>query len=268
MLEILNYDFMRRAFTVGFMVALICPTVGIFIVLRRLSMIGDTLSHVALAGVAVGMVGGVYPIYSALIFSILASLGIEVLRKNYRDYAELAIGIILSMGVGIATIFISLGSGNISILSYLFGSIALATDRDIILTLVLGAIIIISIIFLYRALFYIAFDEEMARVSGVAVKEINLYFMVLVSVAIAIAMQIVGILLVSSLMMVPVATGLQLAKSFKTAWFYSVIFALISVIIGLFLAFYGDLAPGGTIVISGVGILFITILIKNISKAY
>ncbi|SNR99453.1 zinc transport system permease protein [Anaerovirgula multivorans] len=264
--EILSYGFMQRAFIAGVMVALICPTIGIFIVLRRLSMIGDTLSHVALAGVAAGMLGGIYPIYSALVFSILAAFGIEKLRKAYQDYAELSIAIILSTGIGLATILISMGSGNAAIFSYLFGSIALVSSRDVLFVMILSIFILVSTILLYRGLFYITFDEEAAGLSGVPVKWLNHYFIVLIAVTIAVAMRIVGILLVSSLMVVPVATSLQLAKSFKSAWLYSMVFGLLAVLIGLTLSFYGDLAPGGTIVISGVVILMVTIFLKSIIK--
>lgn len=263
--EILTYGFMQRAFVAGVMVALICPTIGIFIVLRRLSMIGDTLSHVALAGVAAGMLGGIYPIYSALVFSIVAALGIEKLRKAYEDYAELSIAIILSAGIGLATILISMGSGNAAIFSYLFGSIALVSSKDVLLVVILSVFILISVMLLYRGLFYITFDEEAAGLSGVPVKWINLYFIILIAVTIAVAMRIVGILLVSSLMVVPVATSLQLAKSFRGAWLYSMLFGLLAVLIGLTLSFYGDLAPGGTIVVSGVAILMVTIFLKSIA---
>lgn len=264
--EILSYGFMQRAFITGIMVALICPTIGIFIVLRRLSMIGDTLSHVALAGVAAGMLGGIYPIYSALVFSILAAFGIEKLRKAYQDYAELSIAIILSTGIGLATILISMGSGNAAIFSYLFGSIALVSSRDVLFVVILSVFILASTVLLYRGLFYITFDEEAAGLSGVPVKWLNHYFIVLIAVTIVVAMRIVGILLVSSLMVVPVATSLQLAKSFKSAWLYSIVFGLLAVLIGLTLSFYGDLAPGGTIVISGVGILMVTIFLKSVIK--
>ncbi|SDK02328.1 metal ABC transporter permease [Natronincola ferrireducens] len=264
--EILTYSFMQRAFVAGIMVALVCPTIGIFIVLRRLSMIGDTLSHVALAGVAAGMLGGIYPTYSALIFSILAAIGVEKLRKTFKDYEELSIAIILSIGIGLATILISIGSSNAAIFSYLFGSIALVSNKDVVVVVFLSIFIMASVIFLYRGLFYITFDEEAAALSGVPIKWMNLYFIILIGITIAISMRIVGILLVSSLMVVPVATSLQIGKSFKKTWIYSLLFALLSVLTGLTVSFYGDLAPGGTIVLSGVFILIITIIIKNIQK--
>ncbi|HZK37791.1 MAG TPA: metal ABC transporter permease [Clostridia bacterium] len=264
MLEILRYGFMQRAFLAGIIVAVICPAIGIFLVLRRMSMIGDTLSHVALAGVAGGMLGGIYPVYSALGFSVLAALAIEGLSKEYEQYKELSIAIIFSAGIGLATIFISLGNSNSAIFSYLFGSIGLVSSRDIWIIFILGLYILISILFFYRHLFYIAFDEEAARLAGVPVKWINLYFIILVAMTIAISMRIVGVLLVSSLMIVPVATSLQLVKSFKQTFICSILFGVLSVVIGLFISFYVDLAPGGTIVISSILILIVVILIKHI----
>ncbi len=262
--EIFTYGFMQRAFIAGAIIGVICPAIGVFIVLRRLSMIGDTLSHVALAGVAAGMLGSIYPIYSALAFSIAAALGIEKLRQEFKDYAELSIAIMLSAGIGLATIFISMGKSNSSIFSYLFGSITLVNLQDIRTVAILGLIIMVSLIFLYRSLFYITFDEEAARLAGVPIKRVSLYFNILVAMTIAVSMRIVGILLVSSMMVVPVAAGMQVAKSFKQTMIYSVLFGLVAVLMGLFISFYWDLAPGGTIVLSGIFILISTLLFKNI----
>ena len=266
MLEVLKYGFMQRAFLAGIVIAVVCPAVGIFLVLRRMSMIGDTLSHVALAGVAGGMLGGIYPVYSALGVSILAALAIEKLSKEYEQYKELSIAIILSAGIGLATIFISLGNSNSAIFSYLFGSIGLVSWWDIRIIFVLGFIVLVSILFFYRSLFYIAFDEEAARLAGVPVKWVNLYFIILIAMTIAISMRTVGVLLVSSLMIIPVATGLQISRGFMQTFIYSILFGISSVLIGLFISSYVDLAPGGTIVVSSILILVIIILIKNIRR--
>ncbi|AFS77965.1 zinc ABC transporter permease protein AdcB [Gottschalkia acidurici 9a] len=264
-MDILQYDFMQRALIIGIIVSLNCSTIGLFLVLRRFSMVGDTISHVALAGVALGMVMGVYPIYTAIIVSILASLGIEKLRKAYAKYSELALSIVLAGGIGIASLLISLDKGNTNgIMGYLFGSIALVTDKDLYTITLLGSIILISIIFLYRGLFSITFDEESARFSGIKVKAINIYFSILVALTITLSMRIVGILLVSSLMTLPVAASLQISKSFKSALIYSNLFGLISVILGLFISFYLDLAPGGSIVIVSLILLITTIVMKRI----
>lgn len=266
MLEILKYGFMQRAFLAGIVIAVVCPAVGIFLVLRRMSMIGDTLSHVALAGVAGGMLGGIYPVYSALGISILAAFAIEKLSKEYEQYKELSIAIILSAGIGLATIFISLGDSNSAIFSYLFGSIGLVSWWDIRIIFILGLIVLVSILFFYRSLFYIAFDEEAARLAGVPVKWVNLYFIILIAMTIAISMRTVGVLLVSSLMIIPVATSLQIFRGFRQTFIYSILFGVLSVLIGLFVSFYVDLAPGGTIVVSSILILIVVILIKNIRK--
>ncbi len=263
--EIFTYGFMQRAFIAGAIIGVICPAIGVFIVLRRLSMIGDTLSHVALAGVAAGMLGNIYPIYTALVFSIAAALGIEKLRQEFKDYAELSIAIMLSAGIGLASIFISMGRSNSSIFSYLFGSITLVNLQDIRTVAILGLVIMVSLIFLYRSLFYITFDEEAARLAGVPIKRVSLYFNILVAMTIAVSMRIVGILLVSSMMVVPVAASMQIAKSFKQTMIYGVLFGLVAVLLGLFISFYWDLAPGGTIVLSGILILMTTIAMKNIS---
>ena len=266
MLGILSYGFMQRAFLAGIIIAVVCPAIGIFLVLRRMSMIGDTLSHVALAGVAGGMLGGIYPVYSALGFSVLSALAIEKLSKEYAQYKELSVAIILSAGIGLATIFISLGNSNSAIFSYLFGSIGLVSKQDVLIIFILGFFIFISILFFYRSLFYIAFDEEAAGLAGVPVKWVNLYFTVLVAMTIAISMRIVGVLLVSSLMIIPVATSLQIVGAFRQTFAYSILFGILSVLVGLFVSFYADLAPGGTIVISSIFILIVVILIRNIRE--
>ncbi|RKD25485.1 zinc transport system permease protein [Caminicella sporogenes DSM 14501] len=266
-MEILQYGFMQRALLAGVVVGILCPLIGIFIVLRRMSLIGDSLSHIALSGVAAGILTGVYPLTMALIFSIFAALGIEKLRKNYREYVELSIAIILSAGIGLAVVLISLSKSlNVDLFGYLFGSITAVMPADIWVILVLGLFIILIVKFLYKELFYISFDEISAKLAGVPVNYINLLFIVLVASTITLSMRIVGILLVSSLMIIPVATSLQIAKSFKHVIFYSIVFAEISVISGIIISFYLELASGGTIVIISVLILLLVLFIKKINK--
>jgi len=269
MFDILSYSFMQRALLIGIIISIITPTIGLFLVLRRLSMIGDTLSHVALAGVAFGLVSGVYPVYTAILFSLLASFTIEKLRKEFDKYAELSLSIVLAGGIGLATVLISLGKGKTSgIMGYLFGSISLVSPIDLMIVLILGIIIFASILVFYRALFYISFDEEAAKIAGVPVKFINVLFSTLVALTIALSMRIVGILLISSLMTLPVAASLQVAKSFKGALLYSNIFGVISVVTGLVISFYLDLAPGGTIVLTAIFLLIIVIFFKKITNIF
>lgn len=267
MLEILQYGFMQRALIAGIIIGVLCPLIGIFIVLRRMSLIGDSLSHVALSGVAAGILTGVYPLTMSLIFSILAALAIEKLRKSYKEYAELSIAIILSAGIGLAVVLISLAkSFNIDLFGYLFGSITTVLPKDLWTITVLGILIIAIIKLIYKELFYIAFDEVSAKLAGIPVGYINLLFIVLIASTITLSMRIVGILLVSSLMIIPVATSLQLAKSFRHATILSIIFAEIAIISGIFLAYYLELASGGTIVIISVIILLLVLGIKKSNK--
>ena len=261
----LSYGFMQKSFIMGIMIALIAPTIGYFLVLRRQSIIGDTLSHIALAGAAFGMVTNTYPVYTAIIFSIIAAFGIEGLRKKYEDYAELSLSIVLSAGVGLASILISLGNTQ-GILSYLFGSLSLITNKDIFLVIGLGIGVLFTILFFYKGLFYITFDEESAHLGGVPVRFINVFFSILVALTVAISMRIVGALLISSLMILPVSTSLLISNSFREGLIYSNIFGVISVILGLILSFYLDLAPGGTIVLTALGILLLVLLIDKVKN--
>lgn len=261
----LQYEFMRRSFVMGIMIAMIAPTVGYFLVLRRQSIIGDTLSHVALAGAAFGMITNVYPIYTAITFTIIAAFGIEGLRRKYENYAELSLSIVLSAGVGLASIIISLGNTQ-GILSYLFGSLSLVNNEEIILVIGLGIVILVTILILYRKLFYMTFDEESAYLSGIPVKAISLFFSVMVAVTVAISMRIVGALLISSLMILPVAASLIVANSFKQGLIYSIIFGVISVIVGLMLSYYLNLASGGAIVLTALGLLLFVIIFKGKKK--
>lgn len=262
----LTYEFMRRSLIMGIMIGIVAPCVGYFLVLRRQSVIGDTLSHVALSGAAFGMLTNSYPLLTAMLFTVIASLGIEGLRIKYRHFAELSLSIILSAGVGLASILLSLGNTQ-GVLSYLFGSLSLVSSQEILLFVILSVIIFGTIIILYNKLFYITFDEESAYLTGIPTKRINIFFSVLVALTVAISMRIVGVLLISSLMVLPVAASLLIARSFKAGLVYSMVFGVVSVIIGLILSYYLNLATGGTIVLSALAILLIIIIFQSMTKA-
>lgn len=263
-MEMLQYDFMQRAFIAGMLISITCPIIGTFVVLRRLSMIGDTLSHASLAGIAAGMLGNFYPLWGAIIFSVAAAVGIEKLRKNFSQYAELSISIVLSASIGLAVLMISLAdSFNADLMSFLFGSIIAVTSKDIILIAGIGLFIILSVWLLYKELLYITFDEEGAELAGMPTGALNIFFTVLTALTIVVAMRVVGILMISSMLVVPVAASLQISKSFKSTMSYSVVFALLAVILGLSASYYFNLAPGGTIVVLSVMILLIVIGVKK-----
>ncbi|MCX8001476.1 MAG: metal ABC transporter permease [Anoxybacillus mongoliensis] len=273
MLEVLfQYEFLQNAFIVGVLIGFIAPLLGVFIVVRRLSLIADALSHVTLAGIAASLLvqkkfllfATLNPIYIGMAFSVVGSLFIEKLRTVYKHYQELAIPIILSGGIGLSVIFISLADGfNTDLFSYLFGSVS-AVSRTDVWTISIIFFIVLAVIFLfYKEWFLLSFDEEYAQASGVKVKSLHFVFIVLVALVIAASMRIVGILLVSSLMTLPVAASIRIAKGFKQALWLSVIFGELAVVVGLFLSYYLNLAPGGTIVLLAVCILIGAILWKK-----
>jgi zinc transport system permease protein len=263
-MEMLQYDFMQRAFVAGILISIISPIIGTFVVLRRLSMIGDTLSHASLAGIAAGMLGNFYPIWGAMIFSVAAAIGVEKLRKSFSQYAELSISIVMSASIGLAVLMISLAdSFNADLMSFLFGSIIAVTASDIVIIAITSVFIIISVLLLYKELLYIAFDEEGASLAGIPTDTLNIFFSVLTALTIVVAMRVVGILMISSMLVVPVATSMQLSKSFKSTMFNAVIFAFLAVVLGLTASYYFNLAPGGAIVVLSVVILLLVIGTKK-----
>ncbi|AZV44409.1 metal ABC transporter permease [Peribacillus asahii] len=269
---LLQYEFLQNAFITGIIIGVLAPLLGVFIVVRRMSMIADALSHVALAGIAFSLLlqksfvslVGLNPLYMGMAFSVGGSLFIEKLRTIYKHYQELAIPIILSGGIGLSVIFISVADGfNADLYSYLFGSVSAVSRSDLYVIIGVGIAVIVTLILLFKELFLLSFDEEHAKASGIPSKVIHFIFIVLVALVIAASMRVVGILLVSSLMTLPVAASLRFAQGFKQMIGYSVVFGEISVIGGLFLSYELDLAPGGTIVMLAVLILVLAIIIDK-----
>jgi len=263
-MEIFQYDFMQRAFLAGIIIGLICPAVGLFVAVRRMSMISDALSHVCLSGIAAGLLVGTHPILTASAFAVAGALIIEKLRDIFRNYSELSIAILLSTGVALGAILLDLGKGyNANFMSYLFGSIVAINNTDLEIIAMVGLVILGVILLLKKELFYISFDEEAARLSGLPVKAITVCFTVLTALTIAIAIRVVGILLVSSLIVLPVATAMRVAKSFRGALLISVVMAEIAILVGLFASFYINLAPGGAIVMTSVLLLAVTLVLHR-----
>lgn len=260
---ILQYDFMRKAFIVGILLAIIIPCIGLIIVLKRLSMTGDALSHTSLAGVTIGLLIGINPVLGASIACILAAFGIEVIRKKFPRYAELSIAIVMSAGVGLAGVMSGFVKNTANFNSFLFGSIVAITDFEMWLVIGISLLVIGVFLFFYKELMYIAFDEEAAKLSKVPVKGINFIFTIITALTISIAARTVGALIISSLMVIPVACGMQYGKSFKQTLLYSIVFAMLFTIIGITLSYYKGLKPGATIVLTGMVFLIITLIIKS-----
>lgn len=266
MLEIFQYDFMINAFIVGILIAIIIPCIGVVVTLRRLSIIGDALSHVSLAGVAAGLAFGINPVLSAVVFAVIAALSIERIRKAIPRYGEISTAVIMSLGIGLAAIFSGfVKSANFN--SFLFGSLVAISPFEKYLIIGLSVVVLTFFILLYRALFYITFDEEAAKLAGIPVQTIIIVFTVLTAVTISISSRVVGTLVVSSMMVLPVTVSMQISKSYKQTVIFSVLFSVLFVVTGLFLSYYLNLKPGGTIIMTGVVSLVITLIFKNIGSA-
>jgi len=259
-----QYAFMQNAFFVSICISILCPCIGIFLVLRRYSMIGDTLSHASLAGITIGLLTNQNPILGAFLFTSICGALIEFLRRYFKKYTDLILTIVLALSVGTAITVISSGKLHANADSFLFGSILTVTEFDIYMVLILSVISVAALLLLYHQMLYIAYDEEAAQVAGVRVRLINYIFAVLVASAISVSIRIVGVLVLSSMIALPVATALQLGKGFKVTLIFSIVFSVIDIMSGLFLSYYLNVAPGGFTALISVGVLVLVMVGKKI----
>lgn len=261
---IFTYDFMIRAFVAGLAIAVIAPLIGNFLVVRRYSLMADTLAHVSLLGVAIGILLQINPVISAVVTSMVAALGIEKLRAKKKVYGESALALFLTGSLAIATVLIGLARGfNVNLFSYLFGSITTVTPTDLVLIVTLAILIVLVVIFFYKEFFTVALDEELATVNGLPTQRLNLLLIMLAALTVSIALRIVGVLLIGALMVIPVIAALQFNRSFKITVWLSLLFSIISVVAGLFLSYYLNLASGGTIVVVALLVFVISLLINR-----
>ncbi|WP_323615555.1 metal ABC transporter permease [Erysipelothrix rhusiopathiae] len=261
-----KYEFMRTAFLVGGLLAVIIPLIGVVVVFKRMSMIGDALSHVSLSGITIGLILGFNPIVGAIALSLVAALSIEFIQKKFGKYQELAIAIIMSFGIGLSGVLLGFVKNPANFNSFLFGSIVAIGDSDNLLAILLSLVVIVVSIRYYREFFYLAFDEKSAFLSGIDTNRISLIFTILTAITVSIASRIVGALIVSSLMVIPTACAMQVSKSYRSTMLYAIVFSLTFVWLGLALSYTLNLAPGGTIVLLGVVVLVLLIIIKVVLK--
>jgi zinc transport system permease protein len=265
--DILSYEFVQRALVTGVLIAAACSILGLFLVLRRLSLIGDGLAHVTFGSVAIVLLIGFSPLYvtlAALPLVVVSSMVILHLTRSRRIHGDAAIGIVSSIGIALGVIMASLSGGyNADLLSYLFGNILTATQTEIILSLIILTAVILFVVFFYRDLFTVTFDEELAKSMGVKTNRVNVILMILTAAAVVSAMKIAGIMLVSALLILPAVAALQFSLSFKTTIIASVIFSVISVIGGMLFSFTFNLPTGGTIVIINAVFLAIVLFAKK-----
>lgn len=265
--EILQYSFMQRALVSGVVVAVTCSVVGLFLVLRRQSLFGDALSHAAFGGIAVGLFTSIYPLWTALVISVLAALGITKLRQSTKISPDAAVAVMLSSGLALGIVLIGLAGGfNLDLESFLFGSILLISMQDQLMILVLSGVVLVIIFKLYMQLIYVTFSEEQARVSGINVTRLNYLFIALASLAVISSLRLVGVLLISSLIVIPNITAMMFGKGFKQTSLISIVVAVSSVLLGIVVSYLTNLAPGGIIVLLTIFMLLGTTGAKSIIK--
>lgn len=263
-MEILQYEFMQRAFIVGGIIGLVAPFLGIFIVLKRYSMLSDTLAHISLLGVATGIVMGINPTPVTVTVVILSSWLIEYLRIYYKFYSDSLLALFLSGSLSLSITVISLSDNfNTSLLSYLFGSILSINLLDIVMISIIGVVILGFILFFIYEYIYLTLDESMAKVGGVPVVFLNFLFLTLVSILIALSIHIVGTLLIGALIVIPVISALQFKRGFFKTIGIALLFSLLSIFNGLTISFYLSIPSGASIVLTALALFFISAVINR-----
>ncbi|HYG60403.1 MAG TPA: metal ABC transporter permease [Symbiobacteriaceae bacterium] len=268
MFDIFAQSYMQRALAAGLIVAVVCPAIGLFLVLRRLAQYGDTLAHVSLVGVAAGVLLKTFPVATGLAFSVVASLGMDQLRQRFSKYSELSLAIMAPTSLALAVVVLDqAGGAGADVMSYLFGSVLTVTTESLYLTGALGLVVLGVLLLLYKELLSVSFDEEYARVGGLPVGLVNTVFMILTAMTVAAAMNVVGVLLVTSMIVVPVATALQMARSFRGALLWAVSAGVASVVAGLSLSYWLNLMPGATVALTAVLLLVLVASGKRLQAA-
>ncbi len=267
-LEILSYGFIQRALLAGTLIALLCSVLGVFLVLRRLSLIGDGLAHVTFGSTAIALALKLYSAMSLLVSMpvvLLASLGILKLTEKGRLSGDAAIGIVSALGISAGIILASVGGGyNVDLLSYLFGNILSISREEVIIAAGLCVGVILLLTLYYHELFAIAFSEELAKVSGVSSSFINAVLVLLTALSVVLAMRLVGIMLISSMLIVPAASALQLARGFKVCILLAAVQGCSSVVIGIIVSIMTNLPASATIVVVNLILFALSFLLRRI----
>jgi zinc transport system permease protein len=248
----LRYEFLQNALGAGLIVAVLGGVLGVFLVLRGMSLLGDGLAHLSFAGIALGLVAGFMPLEVAFAVSVAGAIAIHLLRERQVLKGDTAIGIIFTTGLALGILLISHSRTLVNVQSYLFGSLVAVTRHDLATTAVVGVGLLVLLGAFYRELVYMTFSEEAARVSGLPVRFLNLLFMTVTAATIVLAARLTGVLLVSALLVVPAATALQFRLGFHATLALSVLLGLLSVVVGLAVSVAYDLAPGATIALTNV----------------
>jgi zinc transport system permease protein len=265
-LQFFEFDFILRALMAGSFIALLCSILGVVLVLKRLSLIGDGLAHVTFGSVALGLLFKVEPMYVSLPVVAASSLAILKLTERTRVYSDAAIGIVSAVGVSGGVMLAGIAAGfNVDLFSYLFGNILSVTNGEVIMSVGLSLIVLLTIILRYRELLSMSFDEEFARTSGIRTERINSLLAILTAVTVVLAMKLVGIMLTSALLIIPAVSAFQIAKSYRGTIFLAAVVAIVSVWVGIFISFLANLPTGATIVLLNVFLFLALYTVKRIS---
>jgi len=255
---------MHRALISGVAIAILCSVVGLFLVLRRYSLFGDAIAHSSFGGIALGLLAGVYPLWTAYGVSIVSALIITKIKDRYNISGDASIAVLLSSGIAVGLVIIGFSGGfTIDIFSFLFGSILLVSVDDTVLILSLTGVILIVILLLYRQILYSTFNEEQAKVSGIPVEKINYLIVFMAGITVVTSIQLVGVLLISALFVIPNVTAILYGKGFKPTAIISISFSIFSVVTGIMISYVFDITPAGTIVLLSIGLLAGTLVIKS-----
>jgi zinc transport system permease protein len=256
--------FMQRALVAGVAVGIFAPMIGTFLVQKRMSLMGDGMGHLAFAGVGAGLLLGAWPVWGALVVAVAGALAIELLRSRKKASGDLALALVFYSGIAAGVVLVSLGGGlNASLLTYLFGQPLTVNDQEIVAILALGATIVVAMLVLRRVLFAVVTDEEWSKVAGLPVGLVNNLLAVTTATAVVAAMRIVGLLLVAAMMVLPVASGQLLGRSFRGTMRWAIGIGVASVVAGLAASRIWGLAPGGTIVLLSAGVFGVIAVTKR-----
>ncbi|WP_208379066.1 metal ABC transporter permease [Cumulibacter soli] len=265
--SILSIPFMQKALIAAVLVGICAPAVGIYIVQRKLSLMGDGIGHIAFAGVGLGVLTGTSPVITAVIVSVVGAVVTELVRSKAKTSGDLALAILFYGGIAAGALMMSMqNSGGATVQSFLFGSILTVNDEDLTVIAILAAVVLLITIGLRKVLYAVSNDEEFARVGGLPVNLLNIMIAVTTALTVSVSMRVVGLLLISALMVLPVAASSQLAKSFSTTLFGAIAIGLLVAVVGVLLSYPLDVGPGALIVILAIAMFFVSALLGKVVR--
>jgi zinc transport system permease protein len=269
MFEILHYEFMQRALIIGVILAALLAFIGVFVVLKKMSFFSDGIAHASLAGIAIGILLSVSPLITAIIFSVIFAIFIFILEKKTKLSSDAIIGLIFTSGMALGVILLNFKQGyQPELISFLFGNILAIQQSELIITIIFSAIVGLFLILNYKKIALMVLNEDMAYISGINVNILQLALYIILTISVVLGIKMLGIVLISALLIIPVSISKLISNSFKKLIILSIIFSEITVISGITMSYYFDTPTGPTIVLTGIGLLLITIFFKEFRKLF